>query len=88
MDTFNFGVTPEEGGPDGPSEQVPTRVPLPGCRAGPRQWKDCEDRVRSLMVVGCGLVTTGVTPGKTGVLALLRLVRSWLLAPARPEELA
>jgi hypothetical protein len=23
---------------------------------------DCEDRVRSLMVVGCGLVTAGVTP--------------------------
>ena len=37
------------------------------------------------MVVGCGLVTTGVTPGMTGVTALLRHVRSWLPAPARPE---
>ena len=37
---------------------------------------------------GLWLVTAGVTPGKTGVPALLRLVRSWLLAPARLEELA
>jgi hypothetical protein len=49
---------------------------------------DCEDRQRSLMVVGCGLVTASVTPGVTGLGALLRLVRSWLPAPARLEELA
>ena len=29
--------------------------------AGPRR-NDCDDRLRSLMVVGCGLVTAGVTP--------------------------
>jgi hypothetical protein len=40
------------------------------------------------MVMGCGLVTAGVTPGKTGDSALVRLVRSQLLAPARAEELA
>ena len=44
--------------------------------------------LRSLMVVGCGLVTAGVTPGMTGVDALVRPVHSWLLAPARLEELA
>jgi hypothetical protein len=49
---------------------------------------DCEDRVRSLMVLGCGLVTAGVTHGMTGFCALVRLVRSWLPAPARLEELA
>ena len=60
--------------------------------ARPRQVqsrrKDCEDRQRSLMVLGCGLATAGVTPGKTGFRALLRPVRSWLPAPARLEELA
>lgn len=40
------------------------------------------------MVMGCGLVTAGVTPGMTGFDALVRPVRSWLLAPARLEELA
>jgi hypothetical protein len=50
--------------------------------------KDCDDRVCSLMVVGCGSVTVGVTPGMTGVDALLRPVRSRLPAPARLEELA
>jgi hypothetical protein len=32
-------------------------------------WRryDCEDRLRSLMVLGCGLVTAGVTPGMTGL---------------------
>ena len=49
---------------------------------------DCEDRLRSLMVMGCGLVAAGVTPGMTGVDALVRPVRSWLPAPARLEELA
>ena len=49
---------------------------------------DCEDRVRSLMVMGCGLVTAGVTRGMTGFRALVRLVRSWSPAPARLEELA
>jgi hypothetical protein len=49
---------------------------------------DCEDRQRSLMVLGCGLVTTGVTPGMTGFCALLRPVRLWSPAPARLEELA
>ncbi len=52
------------------------------------RWYDCEDRGRSLMVVGCGLVTASVTPGMTGESALLRPVRSWLPAPARLEELA
>src|SRR6476469_3855343 len=50
--------------------------------------KDCEDRQRSLMVLGCGLATAGVTPGKTGFRALLRPVHSWSPAPARLEELA
>ena len=49
---------------------------------------DCEDRVSSLMVLGCGLVTAGVTHGMTGLCALVRLVRSWSPAPARLEELA
>ena len=48
----------------------------------------CEDRQRSLKVLGCGLVTAGVTPGMTGDAALLRPVRSWSPAPARLEELA
>ena len=52
------------------------------------RWYDCEDRVGSLMVMGCGLVTAGVTHGLTGDAALLRHVRSWLPAPARAEELA
>jgi hypothetical protein len=42
----------------------------------------CEDRVRSLMVVGCGLVTASVTLGMTGLRALLRHVHSWSPAPA------
>jgi hypothetical protein len=50
--------------------------------------KDCEDRQRSLMVLGCELVTAGVTPGMTGFRALLRPVHSWLPAPARMELLA
>ena len=51
--------------------------------------KDCEDRFRSLMVLGCGWVTAGVTPGKPGRFrALLRLVRSRSPAPDRLEELA
>jgi DNA-binding CsgD family transcriptional regulator len=50
--------------------------------------KDCEDRLRSLMVMGCGLVAAGVTPGMTGVDALVRPVHSRLPAPARLEELA
>jgi hypothetical protein len=40
------------------------------------------------MVLGCGLVTASVTPGVTGLGALVRHVRSWLPAPARLEELA
>jgi hypothetical protein len=40
------------------------------------------------MVMGCGLVTGGVTHGVTGFVPLLRLVRSWLPAPARPKVLA
>lgn len=35
------------------------------------------------MVVGCGLVTACVTPGVTGLGALVRPVRSWLPALAR-----
>ena len=49
---------------------------------------DCEDRLRSLMVMGCGLVAAGVTRVETGFVPLLRLVRPWLPAPARLEELA
>ena len=67
---------------------------VPGSGARLRRWpaaldcvdrggKSCVDRGRSLMVMGCGLVTAGVTPGKNGDAALLRLVRSWL--PARPD---
>jgi hypothetical protein len=53
-------------------------------------WRrsDCEDRLCSLMVVGCGLVTAGVTLGVTGFVPLVRHVRSRLLAPVRLEELA
>ena len=40
------------------------------------------------MVVGCGLVTAGVTRVETGFVPLLRLVRSWLPAPARTRVLA
>ena len=40
------------------------------------------------MVLGCGLVTAGVTHGMTGLCALVRLVRSWSPTPARLEELA
>src|SRR5688572_12435400 len=36
------------------------------CLGALTRRKDCEDRLRSLMVLGCGLVTAGVTPGKTG----------------------
>jgi hypothetical protein len=36
-----------------------------GIAPAPRR-NDCEDRLRSLMVLGCGLVTAGVTPGMTG----------------------
>ena len=48
--------------------EVPT-AREPWARVPPERqtrWNDCEDRVRSLMVMGCGLVTAGVTPGKTG----------------------
>jgi hypothetical protein len=40
------------------------------------------------LVLGCGLVTASVPPGKTGEAALVRIVRSRLPAPAGPEELA
>jgi hypothetical protein len=43
-----------------------TRLPRPPVT---RRY-DCEDRQRSLMVVGCGLVATGVTLGMTGFGAL------------------
>jgi hypothetical protein len=44
--------------------------------------------IAALMVVGCGLVTAGVTRVVTGLVPLVRLVRSWLPAPARPKVLA
>ena len=44
--------------------------------------------IAALMVVGCGLVTSSVTPDVTGFVPFVRLVRSWLPAPARMEELA
>lgn len=49
-------------------------------------WRrcDCEDRLCSLMVMGCGLAAAGVTPGVTGFRALVRRVRSWSPAPAQP----
>ena len=84
-------------GPFPPKNRPSTEI---GFQASPRsgqlnrfQWAttrryDCEDRVRSLMVLGCGLVTAGVTHGMTGFCALVRLVRSWSPAPARLEELA
>jgi len=55
----------------------------PGANETTPRRNDCEDRQHSLMVLGCGLVTTSVTPGMTGLGALLRPVRSWSLAPAR-----
>jgi hypothetical protein len=61
---------------------------LPRATKRPTRRYDCDDRVCSLMVVGCGLVTAGVTPGMTGVDALVRPVHLRLLAPARLEELA
>jgi hypothetical protein len=39
-------------------------------------------------VVGCGLVAADVTHGLSGCVPFARLVRSWLPAPARLEELA
>ena len=42
----------------------------PNAFAVGRRRKDCEDRFRSLMVVGCGLVTAGVTPGSDWLYAL------------------
>jgi hypothetical protein len=50
--------------------------------------RDCEDRLRGLLVVGCGLVTAGVTHVETGFVPLLRLVHPWLPAPAQPKVLA
>ncbi len=44
---------------------------------------DCEDSIRSLIVLGCGLVTTSVTLRLTGFVPSSGLVRSWLPAPAR-----
>ena len=50
--------------------------------------RDCEDRLGSLMVMGCGLATASVTHAETGFVPLVRLVRSQLPAPARPKVLA
>jgi hypothetical protein len=46
---------------------------------------DCEDRLCSLMVMGCGLATAGVTLHLTGLVPFLGLVRSWSPAPDRSE---
>ena len=62
--------------------------PQTGQRGADRRRSDCEDRFRSLMVVGCGLVTAGVTLGVTGFVPLVIHVRSRLLAPVRLKELA
>ena len=43
---------------------------------------DCEDRFCSLMVMGCGPATAGVTLHLTGLVPFWGLVRSW--SPARP----
>src|SRR3954447_15040506 len=42
--------------------------PGPGMAPSGSAWrrKDCGDGQASLKVLGCGLVTGGVTPGKTG----------------------
>ena len=53
-----------------------------------RRWKDCEDRQRSLMVLGCGSVTAGVTPGMTGFVPWCDLSARGRRPPARLEELA
>jgi hypothetical protein len=53
-----------------------------------RLRNDCEDRQRSLMVLGCGLGDCGCDPRNDWLRALVRLVRSRLPAPARLEELA
>jgi hypothetical protein len=53
-----------------------------GCRS------DCEDRFRSLMVVGLWVGDRGCDPRKDWLHALVRHVRSRLPAPARLKELA
>jgi hypothetical protein len=68
--------------------QSPATMPVSTDVPDSRSRSDCEDRFRSLMVVGCGLVTAGVTPGVTGFAPLVRHVRSRLLAPVRLKELA
>ncbi len=45
-------------------------------------------RLRSLIVLGCGLVAVSVTLRLTGFVPLRGLVRSWSPAPARSEQLA
>ena len=69
----------------------PNKAPAhrhPVVRIAETRRYDCEDRLCSLMVMGCGLATAGVTPGMTGFRAFVRHVRSWSPAPARSEELA
>jgi hypothetical protein len=66
--------------------QPSSSTPLIG--SGQSRRNDCEDRLCSLMVMGCGLATASVTPGKTGFRAFVRHVRSRSPAPARSEELA
>ena len=63
-----------------------TAPPLAPAQETPRAGtRDCEDSVRSLLVLGCGAVTSVVTPRVTGFVPLTGLVRSGLPAPARPE---
>lgn len=49
---------------------------------------DCGDSLCSLMLLGCGPVTTSAALRLTGFVSCLRLVRSWSPAPAWSERLA
>jgi hypothetical protein len=49
---------------------------------------DCEDRLCSLFVLGCGLAAVGVTRKLTGFVPWRGLVHPQPPAPARLEELA
>ena len=51
------------------------------------RWKDCEDRVRSLMVMGCGLMTVGVTPRNNWLSCLGATCPFVVAGPDRLEEL-
>jgi hypothetical protein len=58
-------------------------------RCHPAATPDCEyPRCSSGVLLGCVSVTTSVTQHLIGLVPFVRLVRSWLPAPARSELLA